>query len=104
MFGLGAPELFLIFLIALLVFGAGKLPQIGDALGRGIKNFKRSASGDTEIEVNERASLSTGDKKRLPKDNQDRFEFAGDGARKGADADDAEVMAHRPAAATTKDG
>ena len=42
--GLGAWELILILLIVLLIFGAGKLPQIGDALGKGIKNFKKSAS------------------------------------------------------------
>lgn len=90
MFGLGAPELFLIFLIALLVFGAGKLPQIGDALGRGIKNFKRSANGDTEIEVNDRAALKTDDKKRLKHESN---------------PEDAEVMAHReaPEPARTKD-
>ena len=38
--GLGITELILILLIVLLVFGAGKLPQIGDALGKSIKNFK----------------------------------------------------------------
>lgn len=47
--GLGATELILILLIVLLVFGAGKLPQIGDALGKSIRNFK-SASKKTEDE------------------------------------------------------
>lgn len=49
--GLGFGELILILIIVLLVFGAGKLPQIGDALGKSIKNFKRSASGNDEIDV-----------------------------------------------------
>jgi sec-independent protein translocase protein TatA len=49
--GLGFGELILILIIVLLVFGAGKLPQIGDALGKSIKNFKRSASGADEIDV-----------------------------------------------------
>ena len=41
MFGsLGLPELFLIFLIVLVVFGAGKLPQLGKGLGEGIANFR----------------------------------------------------------------
>ena len=43
--GLGAWELILILLIVLLIFGAGKLPQIGDALGKGIRNFKKASSG-----------------------------------------------------------
>jgi len=47
----GMGELLIILVIVLLVFGAGKLPQIGDALGRSIKNFKRAASGDAELEV-----------------------------------------------------
>ena len=42
MFGLGLPELLLIFLIILVVFGASKLPQIGEGLGKGIKNFKKA--------------------------------------------------------------
>jgi sec-independent protein translocase protein TatA len=49
--GLGFGELLILLLIVLLVFGAGKLPQIGDALGRSIKNFKRAASARDEIEV-----------------------------------------------------
>jgi sec-independent protein translocase protein TatA len=49
--GLGFGELIILLIIVLLVFGAGKLPQIGDALGKSIKNFKRSAGGHDEIEV-----------------------------------------------------
>ncbi len=37
---LGAPELILILLIVLIIFGAGKLPQIGSALGRSIREFR----------------------------------------------------------------
>jgi len=43
--GLGATELVIILVIVLLIFGAGKLPQIGDALGKSIRNFKKAASG-----------------------------------------------------------
>ena len=43
-FGLGVPELLIILVIVLLIFGAGKLPQIGDALGKSIRNFKKSAA------------------------------------------------------------
>ncbi len=40
MFGLGAPELLLILVIALIVFGPGKLPTIGSALGKSLREFK----------------------------------------------------------------
>ncbi len=59
----GMGELLIILLIVLLIFGAGKLPAIGDALGRSIKNFKRSATGDNEIEVAKTREVSTGAKR-----------------------------------------
>ena len=49
--GLGATELIIILVIVLLIFGAGKLPQIGDALGKSIRNFKKSAAGRDEKAV-----------------------------------------------------
>jgi len=42
MFGLGIPELIVIFVIALVVFGPKKLPDLGRALGKGIAEFKRA--------------------------------------------------------------
>lgn len=48
---LGPVELAIIFLIVLVIFGAGKLPQIGEALGKSIKNFKQAADGRDEIDV-----------------------------------------------------
>lgn len=42
MFGLGAPELIVILVVALLIFGPGKLPEIGGALGKGIKDFRKA--------------------------------------------------------------
>ena len=49
--GFGIGEMIILLFIVLIVFGAGKLPQLGDALGRSIKNFKRAASANDEIEV-----------------------------------------------------
>jgi sec-independent protein translocase protein TatA len=51
MFGMGFGELVLILVIVVVVFGATKLPQLGDGLGRAIKNFKRAVSAQNEIEV-----------------------------------------------------
>ncbi len=48
MFGIGAPELIVILVIALIVFGPGKLPEIGSALGKGIRDFKKSFDGVDE--------------------------------------------------------
>jgi sec-independent protein translocase protein TatA len=42
MFGLGATELIVILVVALLIFGPGKLPEIGGALGRGIRDFRKA--------------------------------------------------------------
>jgi sec-independent protein translocase protein TatA len=42
MFGLGWMELLLILMIVLIVFGAGKLPQIGEGVGKAVKGFKKS--------------------------------------------------------------
>ena len=58
----GMGELLIILVIVLLIFGAGKLPAIGDALGRSIKNFKRSATGDNEIEVSKAREVGAGGK------------------------------------------
>jgi sec-independent protein translocase protein TatA len=44
MFGLGMPELIVLLVIVLLIFGVGKLPQIGEGLGKAIRGFRRSVS------------------------------------------------------------
>jgi sec-independent protein translocase protein TatA len=53
MFGIGVPELLIILVIILIIFGAGKLPEIGSAVGKGIKNFKKSFQDQEGIENKE---------------------------------------------------
>ncbi|HNY71913.1 MAG TPA: twin-arginine translocase TatA/TatE family subunit [Syntrophales bacterium] len=51
MFGIGMPELLVILVIILIIFGAGKLPEIGGAIGKGIKNFKKATREPEEIDA-----------------------------------------------------
>lgn len=46
MFNFSMPELALVLVIALVVFGPGKLPEVGKALGKGIQEFKRATNGE----------------------------------------------------------
>lgn len=46
--GLGLPELLIILLVVLMIFGASRLPGVGSALGKGIRSFKTSVTGEDE--------------------------------------------------------
>jgi len=61
MFGLGVPELLIILVIVLIMFGAGKLPEIGEGLGKGIRNFRRATRAPDEIDVTPREKDEEGD-------------------------------------------
>jgi len=49
MFGLGMPELILILIIALVIFGPSKLPEMGASVGKAIREFRNATSGDKEL-------------------------------------------------------
>ncbi len=51
MFGIGMTELIIILVIILIIFGAGKLPEIGEGLGKGIKSFKKATKGEDDIDI-----------------------------------------------------
>lgn len=51
MFGLGTTELIIILVLVLIIFGAGKLPEIGGALGKGLRSFKKATQEPDEIDV-----------------------------------------------------
>jgi sec-independent protein translocase protein TatA len=53
MFGLGMPELIVILIIVLVIFGANRLPQLGEGLGKAIKGFKKGLS-DSNDETNKK--------------------------------------------------
>jgi sec-independent protein translocase protein TatA len=69
MFGIGMPELLVILVIILIIFGAGKLPQIGEGLGKGIRNFRKATTKEQdEIDaaakkLEEKKSEETAEKK-----------------------------------------
>jgi len=62
MFGLGVPELMVILVIALVIFGPSKLPQIGSGLGKAIRDFKKGVTGGEDDETEKDG------KKEPPKD------------------------------------
>jgi sec-independent protein translocase protein TatA len=59
MFGIGLPELAILLVIVLIVFGAGKLPGIGAGVGKSIRNFKNAVKeSDKNFEENESQQIA----------------------------------------------
>ena len=48
MFGIGVPELILILVVGLIVFGPGKLPEVGRSLGKGLREFRKASNALTQ--------------------------------------------------------
>ena len=49
--GIGVPELVIVLVIVMIVFGVGRLPEVGGALGKAIREFRKSQSGTVEAPV-----------------------------------------------------
>jgi len=65
MFGIGMPELVIILVIVMIIFGANKLPQMGAGLAKGIRNFKKGIDGKEENDItSKRIEESSGGVKR----------------------------------------
>lgn len=62
MFGLGTQELLIILVLVMIIFGAGKLPQVGGALGKGLRNFKKGMN-ETDDDIEEGQVEEINDKK-----------------------------------------
>lgn len=58
MFGLGMPELIIILVIVLVIFGASRLPQLGEGLGKAIKGFKKGISDSNGDEADKKENKS----------------------------------------------
>lgn len=52
--GLGMAEILVILVIVLIIFGAGRLPQLGEGLGKGIHSFKKEIKGIQNMDVDHR--------------------------------------------------
>jgi len=62
--GIGPLEIFLIFVIIMVVFGVGKLPEVGEGLGKGIRLFKNSLSGKEDEDDKSKAKATKAYKKK----------------------------------------
>jgi len=58
MAGIGMPELLVVLVIVLIIFGAGKISEIGGALGKGISEFRRNSSGSPETAPKDEGSTA----------------------------------------------
>lgn len=62
---LGVPELLIILLVIMLIFGAKRLPEIGSSLGKGIRTFKSAVTGEDDKEVTGSETTTSSEKDPL---------------------------------------
>ncbi len=96
----GMGELIIILLIVLVVFGANKLPQIGDALGRSIKNFKKASNVDGDDDEKDKDNAKNG-KKELAAGKPSKQLEEGAGAEEG-DWEEVVVRRRKKSASTAE--
>ena len=59
-FRIGPVELILIIVVLMLIFGVGKLPQVGDAMGKAVRQFRKSQESSLEGDGSEEEKVKTG--------------------------------------------
>lgn len=67
MFGIGVPELILILIIGLVIFGPGKLPEVGKAIGRSLNEFKKATSASDTDNNSQQTVVQAETKKEVEK-------------------------------------
>jgi len=72
MFGIGIPELVIVLLIILVIFGANKLPEIGSGMGRALKNFKKATNEPEEIQVSSQKSKNDNNGKQVDQEKDEQ--------------------------------
>jgi len=77
MSNIGAPEIILLLLVALLLFGAKRLPEIGRSLGSGMREFKDSVTGTSRPEATQTSELPSGTQDTTPAERERENEHVG---------------------------
>jgi len=72
--GISMTELIVILAVILLLFGAGRLPEAGRALGEGIRNFKKALSGETEVKEVKAEDVKTEERREEKKEEKEKVE------------------------------